>query len=259
MGFWTCGPVLGSLIVAIVGSNTVPAVPSSTRFWTHEYLICGIAGLVVFVIALLFLRELSPRLRDQLMVTMQRPGADRGARQGHRHRGRAEEPVPPAAQGRRHHLGIRGVRHAADLLHGSRFPGHLHDDHFRILGQGREWPRELGMGLQRTGADRGRHHLRPPPGPQAVHGIRRRHGRHHPGDLPAPGRASPELLHARDLAGPAVDRPRHRLHAVDGELHRDRRAPQPGAHRDRPGHLGLDHPRRHLPGVHPAPGCDQLR
>ncbi len=70
MGFWTCGPVLGSLIVAIVGSNTVPAVPSSTRFWTHEYLICGIAGIVVFVIAFLFLRELSPRLRDQLMVTM---------------------------------------------------------------------------------------------------------------------------------------------------------------------------------------------
>ncbi len=70
MGFWTCGPVLGSLIVAIVGSNTVPAVPSSTRFWTHEYHICGIVGLVVFVIAALFLRELSPRLRDQLMVTM---------------------------------------------------------------------------------------------------------------------------------------------------------------------------------------------
>ena len=70
MGFWTCGPVLGSLIVAIVGSNTVPAVPSTTRFWTHEYLICGIAGIVVFLIAFLFLRELSPRLRDQLMVTM---------------------------------------------------------------------------------------------------------------------------------------------------------------------------------------------
>jgi len=70
MGFWTCGPVLGSLIVAIVGSNTVPANPTSTRFWTHEYRICGIAGIVVFLIAFVFLRELSPRLRDQLMVTM---------------------------------------------------------------------------------------------------------------------------------------------------------------------------------------------
>jgi MFS transporter, ACS family, D-galactonate transporter len=70
MGFWTSGPVVGSLIVAVVGTNTIPAVVSSTRFWTHEYHICGIAGLVVFVITLIGLRELSPRLRDQLMVTM---------------------------------------------------------------------------------------------------------------------------------------------------------------------------------------------
>jgi MFS family permease len=70
MGFWTSGPVLGSLIVAIVGSITIPAAIGSTRFWTHEYRICGYAGIVVFLIALLFLRELSPGLRDQLMVTM---------------------------------------------------------------------------------------------------------------------------------------------------------------------------------------------
>ena len=70
MGFWTSGPVVGSLIVAVVGSATVPAVVTHTRIWTHQYLICGIAGLVVFLIALAGLRELSPRLRDQLMVTM---------------------------------------------------------------------------------------------------------------------------------------------------------------------------------------------
>jgi MFS family permease len=70
MGFWTSGPVLGSLIVATVGSHTVPAVVNSTRFWTHEYKICGTVGLIVFVIALFGLRELSPQLRDQLMVTM---------------------------------------------------------------------------------------------------------------------------------------------------------------------------------------------
>jgi MFS family permease len=70
MGFWTSGPVLGSLIVAVVGSATIPSVVTNDRFWTHEYRICGIIGLVVFVITLLLLRELSPRLRDQLMVTM---------------------------------------------------------------------------------------------------------------------------------------------------------------------------------------------
>jgi len=70
MGFWTSGPVVGSLIVAVVGSATLPAIVHDDRIWTHQYLICGIAGLVVFVIALVGLRELSPQLRDQLMVTM---------------------------------------------------------------------------------------------------------------------------------------------------------------------------------------------
>ncbi len=70
MGFWTTGPVMGSLIVAVVGSITIPAVITTTHFWTHEYRICGVVGLVVFVIALLGLRELSPQLRDQLMVTL---------------------------------------------------------------------------------------------------------------------------------------------------------------------------------------------
>jgi MFS family permease len=70
MGFWTSGPVIGSLIVSVVGTATIPAVVNDERFWTHEYRICGIAGLVVFVIALVGLKELSPALRDQLMVTL---------------------------------------------------------------------------------------------------------------------------------------------------------------------------------------------
>jgi MFS family permease len=70
MGFWTSGPVIGSLIVSVVGTATIPAVINDTGFWTHEYRICGIAGLVVFVIALVGLKELSPQLRDQLMVTL---------------------------------------------------------------------------------------------------------------------------------------------------------------------------------------------
>ena len=66
MGFWTMGPVLGSLVVSVVGTNTIHAHTS----WGHEYVIAGVAGLVVFAIALVGLRELSPALRDQLMVTM---------------------------------------------------------------------------------------------------------------------------------------------------------------------------------------------
>jgi MFS family permease len=65
MGFWTLGPVVGSLIVAIVSTNTL----SHLHAWQDQFVICGIAGLVVGVIAVVALRELSPRLRDQLMVS----------------------------------------------------------------------------------------------------------------------------------------------------------------------------------------------
>jgi ACS family D-galactonate transporter-like MFS transporter len=65
MGFWTLGPVLGSLVVSIVVTNTVDRLGS----WQDQYVICGIVGIVVFLIALVGLRELSPGLRDQLMVS----------------------------------------------------------------------------------------------------------------------------------------------------------------------------------------------
>jgi MFS family permease len=66
MGFWTLGPVLGSLVVAVVSTNTVNHLGA----WQDQYIICGIAGLVAGAVALFGLRELSPQLRDQLMVSM---------------------------------------------------------------------------------------------------------------------------------------------------------------------------------------------
>lgn len=68
MGFWTLGPVVGSLIVSVVGTLTIHGTPGP-RFWGHEYVIAGSTGLVVSVLAFVFLRELAPELRDQLMVT----------------------------------------------------------------------------------------------------------------------------------------------------------------------------------------------
>src|SRR5580700_1524647 len=59
MGVWTTGPVLGSLVGFVVASHTIGGSPSAA-FWVHEYKICGIAGLVVFAIAAIGLRELSP-------------------------------------------------------------------------------------------------------------------------------------------------------------------------------------------------------
>ncbi len=65
MGFWTVGPVLGSLLTSAVNSATLPVLHS----WRSQYVICGVFDLVVFVLAFLFLRELAPALRDQLMVS----------------------------------------------------------------------------------------------------------------------------------------------------------------------------------------------
>jgi MFS family permease len=65
MGFWTIGPVAGSLITSIVATHTL------THFgdWQSQFIISGISALATFVICLLLLRDLSPRLRDHLMVT----------------------------------------------------------------------------------------------------------------------------------------------------------------------------------------------
>jgi hypothetical protein len=66
MGFWTMGPVLGSLVVTEVSSHTLPSHPD----WQYQFHLCGVVGLIVWAITLVGLRELSPRLRDQLMVSM---------------------------------------------------------------------------------------------------------------------------------------------------------------------------------------------
>jgi MFS family permease len=65
MGFWTLGPVLGSLTVSLVASQTV-----DSHDWQFQFRVAGAVGMVVFVLALLFLRELAPGIRDQLMTSL---------------------------------------------------------------------------------------------------------------------------------------------------------------------------------------------
>jgi ACS family D-galactonate transporter-like MFS transporter len=64
MGFWTLGPVLGSLVVSVQVSNT-----SDSTAWQDHYIAAGIVGIVVALLSAVFLRELTPALRDQLMVS----------------------------------------------------------------------------------------------------------------------------------------------------------------------------------------------
>jgi MFS family permease len=65
MGFWTIGPVLGSLLTSAVNSATLPTSPD----WRSQFLYCGYICIAVWVLAFFFLRELKPALRDQVMVT----------------------------------------------------------------------------------------------------------------------------------------------------------------------------------------------
>jgi MFS family permease len=65
MGLWAMGPVLGSLMTSAVISATLDRYST----WQAQFRICGAFCLVVFILAWLFLKELKPALRDQIMVS----------------------------------------------------------------------------------------------------------------------------------------------------------------------------------------------
>jgi MFS family permease len=65
MGFWTVGPTLGYVVASLVATHTLTHLTP----WQDQFIISGLITLAVFVVAFLWLRELSPQLRDQLMVT----------------------------------------------------------------------------------------------------------------------------------------------------------------------------------------------
>ena len=211
MGFWTVGPVAGSLIVAVVGSATVPAVVTNDRIWTHQYVICGIAGLVVFLIALVGLRELYPRLRDQLMVSIRdralvearAKGLDIEAALRHPFRQLLKVDIVVSAFAVSVMLLIYYTAVGFSLIYLTTVFGFSVKD-----GNGLgNW----NWGFNVIAVLAGRDHLRPVPGAQAVHGDRRHHRRGHGRGLPGAGRPSPRLLHGRAHAGAAVARARHRL------------------------------------------------
>ena len=67
MGFWTVGPVGGSVLATVIASQTLPTYGT----WQSQYIIAGVVGVVIFLLCFLFLRELSPGLRDQVMNSLQ--------------------------------------------------------------------------------------------------------------------------------------------------------------------------------------------
>jgi sugar phosphate permease len=72
MAFWTMTPVLGSLLVTMVSSHTLDSHPR----WQFQFQVAGWAGLVVCVIAFVFLRELNRADRDRIIGALEaRTGA----------------------------------------------------------------------------------------------------------------------------------------------------------------------------------------
>jgi MFS family permease len=71
MGFWTVGPVAGSLITSIVATQTLSHFMDwGSQDWHSQFIISGLAAIATFIIALFFMRDLSAKVRDQLMVSV---------------------------------------------------------------------------------------------------------------------------------------------------------------------------------------------
>ena len=144
MGFWTLGPVLGSLVVTVVASQTLDRYDS----WQSQFVICGIAGAVIAVVAIFFLRELSPNLRDQLMVDL----GDRELVEARAHSGEGIQHARRAARVRRGGQGARArpgagrLARADPLLHARRVRGGAAGDHVRLLREPRQRARQLVLG-----------------------------------------------------------------------------------------------------------------
>ncbi|HXQ18979.1 MAG TPA: MFS transporter [Acidimicrobiales bacterium] len=65
MGFWALGPTMGSLVAALVATHTLTHL---TPF-QDQFNISGVVCIGVVLVSFVFLRELSPQLRNQLMVS----------------------------------------------------------------------------------------------------------------------------------------------------------------------------------------------
>jgi MFS family permease len=66
MAFWTIGPVGGSLLASTVSSSTLGLFGN----WQSQYLLAGGVGILIAGICFFSLRDLSPSLRAQIMISL---------------------------------------------------------------------------------------------------------------------------------------------------------------------------------------------
>ena len=241
MGFWTLGPVVGSLVATVVSSNTLSSNPA----WETQFYYAGFAGLAAFFLAFFGLRELSPQLRDQLMVSLRDRALIEARAQGFDIEKALGRPWRQMLR-----LDIVGSAFGISIFLVLYYAavGFLvvflatHLWLLRVTGQQRG---QLVLGLGGRHPRRHRPAVRLAARPQAVHD--RGCGRHRGGDEPA-GREHDEcgigLLQLGDTVRLRRVLRRDDVLAVDGELHRDGRKAQSGGDGHGACRVGLDHPDR---------------
>jgi MFS family permease len=67
MGFWALGPTMGSLAASLVATHTL----THLHPFQDQFIISGLVCMGTVVISFIFLRELSPGIRQQIMVSEQ--------------------------------------------------------------------------------------------------------------------------------------------------------------------------------------------
>ncbi len=246
MGFWTVGPVAGSLLVSIVANHTL----SHFVDWQSQFIISGITSLVAFLLMLLFLKDLSSKLRDQLMVSTR----DRALVEA-RARGVSMTDLKSATEkpwrqifkwdligssfGISMFLLIYFLASAFFTIYYVvvfKNPDGLNFTVTQANGLNTWfWTADV-IALIVAGAALGLGR-----GPQALHADRHPRGHGHADPVPDPGGQPPHrLLHVGPHVVGSGHLPLHRLRPVDGRLHRDGRGQEPGPGGHGPGPVGLD-------------------
>ena len=194
MGFWTLGPVVGSLV-------------GSPGLEPHVVTPAGLAGPVQNR-----RRDRYGRLRRRLVRPAgtlsgpsgpahgeyqgPHPAGDQG--QGHRRRSESATSLAADAPPRHSRSGLRQQRPAAGVLRPSRLPGHLLRHRLPLQRTTGQCVGHLVLGVQRHRSGRRRAGLGPSEGAQTIHGPGRNRGHRDDDHLLSPGRPSRNrLLHLR--------------------------------------------------------------
>ena len=217
MGFWALGPTMGALCASVVATNTLDHLYA----WQDQFIISGLICMGVVIISFLFLRELSPQLRDQLMVSERERALVEAKAMGIDVETATAHPIRSMFK-----LDLVSSSIAISLFLLFYYASVSVLTIYWVVTFNRTTPQanginvwlaaSLSIGLVVAGVA-----VRPGPGPQAVHarrrGLRHRHDAvPHPPDGPAARRLL--LQRPRDRVAGGLDLAR--LRALDGELHR---------------------------------------